>query len=175
MQTGGPRRVWQPTALESAMTFVKSMERMSVMTSSPHSDHPSGAHTEITGNRAVEDAAIAFVLARETATGRTPRDVRGTGAAGDVDSPPRTIEVKAFGRSARGTDLWLEVRQVEEARHNPDFYVYVVENIRQGNQAAFTLKVIGGARLAGLLSRAREQRYFTLPWPVAEYDATGDD
>lgn len=97
------------------------------MTNAPHGDHFSGAHSEITGNRAVEDAAIAFVLARETANGRTARDVRGTGAAGDVDSPPRTIEVKAFGRSARGTDLWLEVRQVDEARRNPDFYVYVVE------------------------------------------------
>jgi hypothetical protein len=35
------------------------------------------------------------------------------------------IEVKAYGRSARGTDLWLEVRQVEEARRNPDLHVCV--------------------------------------------------
>jgi hypothetical protein len=27
--------------------------------------------------------------------------------------------------------LWLEVRQVEEAKANPDFYVYVVVNVRQ--------------------------------------------
>jgi hypothetical protein len=80
--------------------------------------------------------------------GRRARDVRGTGAAGDVASPPRTIEVKAHGRSARGTDLWLETRQVDEARSNPDFYVYVVENVRQGDLSAFTLKVLGGPRLA---------------------------
>jgi len=30
------------------------------------------------------------------------RDVRGTGAAGDVERPPRTIEVKAYGRFRPG-------------------------------------------------------------------------
>jgi len=31
------------------------------------------------------------------------------------------IEVKAYGTTARGTDLRLDVRQVEEAQVNPDF------------------------------------------------------
>jgi hypothetical protein len=110
------------------------------------------------------------VIAKEREAGRTARDVRGTGAAADVDSPPRTIEVKAFGRSARGSDLWLEVRQFQEARHNHEFYVYVVENVRQGDPAQFTLKVLAGERLAKLLARAKEQRYYTVPWPVADYD-----
>lgn len=126
---------------------------------------------EIVGNRAIETAAIEYVVAEERAAGRAARDVRGTGAAGDVASPPRVIEVKAYGTSARGSDLWLEVRQVEEARRNPDFWIYVVENVRQGDPGQFTLKMIGGERLQKLLERAKEQRYYSVPWPVADYDA----
>jgi hypothetical protein len=33
----------------------------------------------------------------------------------DIESPPRVIEVKAFGTSTRGYDLPLEVRQLDEA------------------------------------------------------------
>jgi hypothetical protein len=106
----------------------------------------------------------------ELAAGRTPRDTRYQGAPADVESPPRLIEVKAFGKTNRGFDLWLEPRQVEEARRNSDFYLYVVENIRQGDPGLFTLKVLGGARLARLLERAKERRYFEMPWPVADYD-----
>lgn len=127
--------------------------------------------TEIVGNRAIETAAIQYVIAREQAAGRSARDARGTGAAGDVASPPRMIEVKAYGTSARGTDLWLEVRQVAEARQNADFWIYVVENVRQGDPARFTLKMLGGERLQKLLRRAKEQCYYTVPWPVADYDA----
>lgn len=129
---------------------------------------------ELRGNKAIEDAAIAWVMELERAAGREPRDTRHRGAPADVESPPRIIEIKAFGKSNRGYDLWLEVRQVEEARKNPYFYVYVVENIRQGDPSLFTLKVLGGDRLRRLLERAKEQRYYTVPWPVAEYDsATG--
>lgn len=76
---------------------------------------------EIVGNRAIEQAAIDFVILKEHQDGRSARDTRGMGLAGDIASPPRTIEVKAYGRSARGSDLWLEVPQVEEARRNPEF------------------------------------------------------
>ncbi len=65
----------------------------------------------------------------------------------------------------------MEVRQVEEARRNPNFYVYVVENVGQGNPAEFVLRVLGGPRLQRLLERAKEQRYYSVPWPVADYDA----
>ena len=41
-----------------------------------------------------------------------PFDTRGGGVA-DVTSPPRTIEVKAFGGIARGPDLRLETTQVQ--------------------------------------------------------------
>jgi hypothetical protein len=98
-------------------------------------------------------------------------DTRFANAPADIESPPRLIEVKAFGKSNRGFDLWLEPRQVEEALGNPNFYVYVVENVRQGDPSLFTLKVLGGELLARLLERRKEQRYFTVPWPVAVYDS----
>lgn len=65
----------------------------------------------------------------------------------------------------------MEPRQVEEARSNPDFYVYVVENVRQGDSSQFTLRVLAGDRLQHLLARAKEYRYFGVPWPVADYDS----
>jgi hypothetical protein len=125
---------------------------------------------ELTSNKAVEDAAIEWVLRIEREAGRDAVDTRGTGAAADVSSPPRLIEVKAYGRSARGQDLWLEPRQIEEADRNPDFCIYVVENVRQGDPPGFSLRVLGGETLRVLLQRRREQRYFTVPWPVEAYD-----
>jgi hypothetical protein len=128
--------------------------------------------SEIRGNKAVEDAAIAWVVALERRAGRDPRDTRHDARSpADLVSPPRVIEVKAFGTSTRGNDLWLETNQVEEARRNPDFYLYVVENVRQGDPSRFTLRILGGVRLKQLLERAKEQRYFTVPWPVADYDS----
>jgi hypothetical protein len=87
-------------------------------------------------------------------------------------SLPRLIEVKAFGGSARGFDLLLEARQVNEALNSPsNVYVYVVENVRQGDPALFTFKILGGEVLARLLERRKEQRYFAVPWPVAAYES----
>lgn len=126
---------------------------------------------EIHGNHAVEDAAIRWVLAYERAQGREARDARHQGEAADVISSGRVIEVKAYSGSARGSDLWLEVRQVEEARQNKDFHVYVVENVRQGDPSLFRLIDLHGETLARLLDRAKEQRYYTVPFPVAVYDA----
>lgn len=125
----------------------------------------------LTNNKAVEDAAIAWVMELERAKGRDPKDTRYKGAPADIESPPRVIEVKAFGTSNRGYDLLMEVTQVEEARRNPDFYLYVVENVRQGDPSQFTLRVLGGQRLQRLLERAREYRGYSVPWPVADYDA----
>jgi Domain of unknown function (DUF3883) len=125
---------------------------------------------ELKANQAIEAGAIAWVMQLERRAGRQPRDTRYQGAPADIESPPRLIEVKAFGKTNRGFDLWLEARQVEEALRNPDFYVYVVENVRQGQPERFTLKVLGGEVLRRLLERRKEQHYFTVPWPVAVYD-----
>lgn len=127
---------------------------------------------EITGNRVVEDASIEWVIQHEKAAGRNAENVRGKGHAGDISSPPRTIEVKAYGGSARGHDLWLEVRQFEAAKSDPEFYIYVVDNIRQGDPEHFHLVVLGGDRLKALLVRAKPQRYVTVPWPVADYESS---
>jgi hypothetical protein len=125
----------------------------------------------LSSNKAVEDAAIAFVMGLERAAGREPIDRRHQGTyPADIESPPRTIEVKAVGGSQRGWFLPLEVPQVDEARTNPNFYVYIVDNVRQANSSKFGLKVLGGERLARLLSKAKERSYFEVPVPVAEYD-----
>jgi hypothetical protein len=125
----------------------------------------------VSGNKAIEGAAIAFVIDLERAAGRHPVDRRYEAAfPADIESLPRIIEVKAVGRRQRGSFLWLEVVQVEETRHNPDFYVYVVDNVIQGDPAKFGLKVLGGERLARLIAKAKEKRYFEVPMPVAEYD-----
>jgi hypothetical protein len=123
------------------------------------------------GNRAIEDAAIAWVMDLERRAGRDPIDRRHDAPfPGDIESPPRIIEVKAAGGDQRGWFLWLEVVQVEEARRNPDFFVYVVDNVRQGDPQHFRLKVFGGERLARVLTRAKEKRYFEVPLPVGEFD-----
>jgi len=116
-------------------------------------------------NRSVENAAIAFVIAQEWERGRVASDSRGQGAAGDlVSDDGRVIEVKAYG-------LWLETRQFEEAKSNPKFHVYVVDNVRQGDPALFQLIDLHGDGLAHLLQRAKAQSYVTVPFPVAVYDA----
>lgn len=118
----------------------------------------------LVGNRAIENAAIGWVMSLEAAAGRTPVDNRSNRTfPGDIASAPRIIEVKAFGRSTRGADLWLEVAQVEAGRTNRDFYLYVVENVAQGDPAQVTLRVLHGDRLAHVLARARERRYFEVP------------
>jgi hypothetical protein len=128
--------------------------------------------TELATNREVEDAAIAWVMSLERAAGREPRDVRYSRAAADIESPPRTIEVKAIGRSARGDDLPLELPQLAAARDDPNFFLYVVDHVRQGDPELFQLRVLGGELLQRLLLRVKEQRYYSLPWPVAEYDSS---
>jgi hypothetical protein len=125
---------------------------------------------ELRSNRAVEDAAIEYVVALERAHGRQPRDVRFTRSPVDIESPPRLIEVKAVGASARGYELPFEVTQYKAALGNPDFYLYVVDNVRQGDPGQFQLRVLGGDRLQGMLARAKEFRAYTVPWPSADYD-----
>lgn len=121
-------------------------------------------------NRQVEDAAIRYVLEMEAQAGRVGQDTRGKGAAGDLECGDRIIEVKAYGTSARGSDLWLEVRQVQEASSNPNFHLYVVEDVRQGDPQKFTLLDIHGEELQQLLSKKKQRTYYTVPFPTASYD-----
>jgi hypothetical protein len=63
------------------------------------------------GNSHTEEAAIRHVMELERLAGREPVDVSRAGAPYDVNSPPRKIEVKAFGGSARGAPVLLEQRK----------------------------------------------------------------
>jgi hypothetical protein len=63
------------------------------------------------------------------------------------------IEVKAFGLSARGNELRLATRQVDEARTNGRFHLYVVDNVRRGNPPAFRLIDLHSDVLAHLPKR----------------------
>jgi hypothetical protein len=80
----------------------------------------------LSGNKALEDAAITLVMGLERAAGREPVDRRYEAAfAADIESLPRIIEVKAVGGSQRGWFLPLEVPQVNEARANPRTSTYI--------------------------------------------------
>ena len=43
---------------------------------------------------------------------------------------------------------------------------------RPGDPIGFTLRTLGGDHLTHLLERATEHRYFEVPWPARDYDAT---
>lgn len=119
-------------------------------------------------NRQVEDVAIRHVLDREHAAGRAAEDTRGRGAPADI-AGDWLIEVKAYGRSARGADLWLEPRQVQAALDEPSrFHLIVVEHVRSGRPRLIDLH---GEQLAKLLEQRREKHYFEVPFPTADYDS----
>ncbi|MDP9336365.1 MAG: DUF3883 domain-containing protein, partial [Actinomycetota bacterium] len=125
---------------------------------------------ELQTNRQIEDAAIAHVLSLEAAAGRAAIDTRGKGCLADIEGD-RLIEVKAYGRSARGWDLWLETGQVRAAEADPArFHLIIVDNVRQGDPAAFGVLDISGDQLVALLERKREKHYYEVPLPVAVYD-----
>jgi hypothetical protein len=46
----------------------------------------------------------------------------------------------------------------------------IVENVRQGDPAAFRVLDLSGERLAALLERKRERHYFEVLFPVGLYD-----
>lgn len=126
----------------------------------------------LAGIRVIETAALLWVMELERAAGREPADRRGTRCyPGDLESPPRMIELKAVGGSVRGADLPIEETQLQQAQTNPNFCLYVVDNVAQGNPAAFRLKVFAGEQLIRLIGRVREKCYFELPVPVSEFDS----
>jgi hypothetical protein len=106
----------------------------------------------------------------ERAAGRDPVDVSKAGFRYDIDSPPRKIEVKAFGGSARGVPLPLEERQMAEAREDPDhFFLYIVDNVTSGGVEP-GVRVLHGQALARLLERATASVTYWSSFRVGEYD-----
>lgn len=125
-------------------------------------------------NRETEDFAIQYVLQLEEAAGRQPRDTRKTGDPVDITSPPRLIEVKAFGGIARGQPTPLEQRQVDALREDPDhFYLYVVDNIDKARAGLANPQVLelNGSAVAAMVDRTTPSITY---WPTlraAEYDS----
>lgn len=119
-------------------------------------------------NREIEDVAIGLVLKREMAAGRQAVDTRHKSALVDIEGE-YLIEVKAFGGTARGSDLWLESRQVQAALDDPSrFHLIIVEHVRTDEPRIID---ISGEQLRELLERRREKRYFEVPFPTAVYDS----
>lgn len=124
--------------------------------------------------KALEDAAVAWVMEYERREGRVPVDRRyQAGFPGDIESPPRLIEVKSTATSYRGWFLPLQPVQVEHARTDPTFHVYVVEHIGSGRDTSkFTLRILAGEHLRRLAEAAVARTSYEVPWPTADYDAT---
>jgi hypothetical protein len=100
---------------------------------------------ESVGNQ-VEDAAIKLVVTSETAEGREARDTRWEpNAPTDLVSGDR-LRSQGVRRFGPGHDPWLEVAQVEAALASPGrFWLYVVDNVSQGDPEQFRLLRLGGA------------------------------
>ena len=64
-------------------------------------------------NPDTERAGIEYVMKLECEAHRQPEDVHLKGFPYDISSPPRKIEVKAFGRSARGAPTLTTLRYAE--------------------------------------------------------------
>jgi hypothetical protein len=122
-------------------------------------------------NDEVERAAIDYAMELEERAGRKPQDVHVAGFPYDIYSPPRKIEIKAFGRSARGAQLPLEDSQVQAAKADPqNFYIYVVDNVLAEAPAKIAIRVLHGATLREMIDRTAPRITY---WPTlraAEYD-----
>ncbi|WP_434742578.1 protein NO VEIN domain-containing protein [Micromonospora sp. SH-82] len=124
------------------------------------------------GNSETEATAIARVLEVERQAGRTPEDVRSSGLPYDVSSPPRKIEMKAFGGSARGLAIPLEDRQYQAAMQDPEhFYLYVVDNVAKADEGRMRVRVVHGTALRDMLARSRPHITYWPTFRVDEYDA----
>lgn len=131
-------------------------------------------------NHETENRAIAYVLAHERAAGRQATDVRHIpGSQVDVESiddtgEKRLIEIKAFGGTGRGDDLWLEPNQVEALSEIPGSHLYLVTNVRSADPSAMRILDLTGEQLRERLEAKREKHYFEVPMPVAVYDDLQD-
>jgi hypothetical protein len=120
-------------------------------------------------NAEIERAAIEYVMGLEREAGRQPEDVHLQGFPYDVSSPPRKIEIKAFGGSARGAPIPLEDRQATAAREDPgNFYVYVVDNVAAGDQIA--VRVLHGQVLRTMLAGAAPRITYWPTFRTSNYD-----
>ena len=129
-------------------------------------------------NREVENRAIAYVIAYEKAAGRKAIDTRGDRSAqvdvvstDPVVGQERHIEIKAYGGDGRGEDLWLEPAQVRALEEVPEPHLYVVTNVRSIDPEAIRVLDLAGEQLQAQLRVKKLREYYSVPMPVALYDA----
>lgn len=126
----------------------------------------------ITGNRAVENAAIASVPEHEQLFGRQATDTRGTGGAGDLVSGEPFIEMKAYGTSSRGPRPVAGGAAERGGAAEPQLLALHRREHQAGRPApvpAAGHRPRAVAEPAG--ARARERRYYgEVPSPVGVYD-----
>ena len=120
-------------------------------------------------NAEVEALAVDLVVRSAVARGSVVEDTRyAPDAVGDLVVDGTAVDIKASARSVRGEDLWLEPRQAE-ALLDGSLSLVLVEHVRADGSG--TVRWMDADTLRDLLPRLREHRYFTLPVPVAAYDA----
>ena len=89
-------------------------------------------------DKTIEDAAIRYVIEQERRLGREARDTRRRPGAPDIESGDRKIELKVVGGWLRARGLLLFTPgQIRKAEQDPDYYVYIVENLSQGDPSKF--------------------------------------
>lgn len=92
-------------------------------------------------------------------------------STGPVTGQERHIEIKAYGGPGRGEDLWLEPAQVRALEEVPDPHLYVVTNVRSIDPEAIRILDLGGEQLQARLRAKKHREYYSVPMPVAIYDA----
>ena len=118
----------------------------------------------------VEDRAIRHVIALEHRLGREARDTRRvSGAAGDLVSGDRVIEVKASSgwQVRRNGLLYITGPQLRRAG-DPNFYLYIVENMGQPDPAKIEVRVLHGEEMRLLFAGAKADIY-QVPVRVGDY------
>jgi len=129
----------------------------------------------ITNQPEKDNAPITWVIKkRKGKPGVGPWTLVSRGARRRRESP-RTVEVKSFGGPTGASSSRWSRDNFDEARSNPDFFVYIVENVGRGDPGLSTLKVLDHNRLPPLLKKAKERRHYEIPWPIADYDASVDN
>lgn len=123
--------------------------------------------------RALENAAVTWVMEYERRQGREPVDRRGRGFPADIESSGRIIEIKSTATRFRGWYLSLQPIQLERAKSDGAFFLYVVENVGSGQDLGqITLRILAGDHLRRLAAAAVARTSYEVGWPTADYDAT---
>jgi hypothetical protein len=110
-----------------------------------------------------------WVMDLERAAGRSPERIHAH-QAGDISSPPRTIEVKLVRSGKYAAPYFrLSESEVATAQQDPSFYLYVVEERDEESPDRFSLRVFGGLLLRRLIAAARRRTWYEIPIRSEEY------